>query len=144
MPNHLRHVAVMLAALAGGAPFLAGCGVVEMVLADCDWSNDDKARLESVPLGEFTTGEDGVPVARCSVSTPDELRAVLEGTPLPDGWYDRTTVGAWTAAERRDDVPVGWFLCFTSTEPRWDDIEVRLWSDGLVEAVIRRGHRPCQ
>jgi hypothetical protein len=115
------------------------------ISATCDWSDSTRSRLAEVPLEEFLgpAAMRGTPI--CSESVPDRLFVTAqlgEGVPMPGAWKDRQLVAGWELASTISGFS-GPVLCYDSTDQRWRDVEVRLWSDGLVEASIVRGRVPC-
>jgi hypothetical protein len=132
---------LLLVAVVGPAVWRA----FEFITESCEWSAADHARLESVPVDEFLGHDVAAGRAHCSESPPHDLiMAVQLDAPaaLPDGWQQRASVGEWLLAGRNPRSTRS-VLCYTSTEERFADVQVKLWSDGLVEATISRDRQRC-
>lgn len=130
---------------------IVACGVTAAVVLDrtfpsCDWSPEEIAQVEGVPLRDFVGSPAGEWSASCDSSTPEVLYIVdhlPKGTSLPDGWFERDRVDSWTAQWRAETPPKGPLVCYRSTDARYPDVQVRLWANGSVEASILAGTPPC-
>lgn len=134
-------VAVVLAVIAPVA-----WRVVADITESCEWSADDRARLESVPVDEFLGQHVEATAAHCGESPPFDLSLTAqldESASLPSDWRVRTEVAGWTLVGGNSG-PSGPVLCYTSTDERWTDAQVKVWSDGLVEVSIPENRRRCR
>jgi hypothetical protein len=143
-------VAIRRPLLAAFAPVMCfavvACGGPSSLAQSCEWSDTERATVESVPLSDFL----GVPVdagkATCDTSNPGLLSvtaSIPDGQDLPDGWEARATVGSWSGKARVAETPNGPMVCYASSSGEWDEVQVRLWASGIVSAEMVKDHDPC-
>jgi hypothetical protein len=135
-------VLAVFAAVAG----CTSCGGPAALTQECDWSQAERAAVESVPLGDFVGVPVGAGKATCDTSNPQLLSVTAsmpDGQELPDGWQDRVTVDSWTGKARVAETPNGQMVCYASSSAEWREVQVRLWANGTVSAEILKDHEPC-
>jgi hypothetical protein len=132
---------------------VAGCLVawpvtLRILFPGCDWSSAEYRTLESAPLPQFLDGASAPRKATCNDSLPDSLYWSGEmpaGQTLPDGWWRPDDVApSWTVAIRQSDPFGGRLLCYVSTAPEFEAVQLRVWERGdKYEVEISKDREPC-
>ena len=127
---------------------VAGCSTRGGSSASCSgWSAGDRSAVESVPV-ELFLGSEPASDSYGAICDPSISHVLYMEVPLPEaaslplGWYERDTIGQWTASRRTDDDDFGRRVCYLSATTPTVQVYVRE-SARSVEVSIDRDQKPC-